>query len=69
MQGRRSDIARLHSDFYRDQLRKTLQWLVASVFFMLLIMLVTFYVVLTAPSQRYYANTSEGRILPMPYHQ
>lgn len=66
MQGRRSQIARLQSDFYRDQFRKTIRRLMVSVTVMFMLIAAIIYVVLTRPQQTYYANTTEGKILPMP---
>lgn len=66
MLGRRHEIARLQSDFYRDSFRKLLRGLIVSVVFIFLLMaLIVYYVLFKAP-QRYYANTVEGRILAMP---
>jgi intracellular multiplication protein IcmL len=66
MLGSRHEIARLQSDFYRDQFRKILRWLIASVFVVLALIACIVYLVLVEPTQHYYANTSEGRILAMP---
>lgn len=65
MLGHRHEIARLQSDFYRDQLRKILRWLLFSVFIMFVMIAAIIYLILAQPSQHYYANTTEGRILPM----
>lgn len=62
----RSANARLQSDFYRDQYRKILNWLVVSVIIMLLLTCAIIYLILFEPLQKYYANTVEGRILSMP---
>jgi hypothetical protein len=62
----RSANARLQSDFYRDQYRKVLNWLVVSVVIMLLLTSGIIYLILFQPIQKYYANTVEGRILSMP---
>ncbi|RDI48611.1 hypothetical protein [Aquicella lusitana] len=66
MWGRRHEIARLHSDFYRDQYRKTLRWLMMTVFIMFALIAAIIYFILVIPSQQHYANTIEGKILPMP---
>ena len=66
MLGRRSDNARLQSDFYRDQYRKMLRWLIIAIVIMLLLIGIIIYKVLVHPDQQYYANTSEGKILLMP---
>ena len=65
MVGRKHEIARLQSDFYRDRYRKTLRWLMGSVFIMFVFLTIIIYFVLFQPQQRYYANTTEGKILPM----
>jgi amino acid permease len=66
MIGSRSEIARLQSDFYRDQFRKVVRWLIVSVMLMFILILMIVYFILFQPTQDYYANTSEGRILDMP---
>lgn len=66
MIGSRNEIARLQSDFYRDQFRKVVSWLIGSVIFMFILIFMIIYFVLIQPSQSYYANTAEGRILDMP---
>jgi hypothetical protein len=66
MLGRRQTIARLQSDFYRDQFHKMLRWLMVSVVMMLMLIVTIIYLLLVKPSQDYYANTLEGKIIPMP---
>jgi len=66
MLGSRHEIARLQSDFYRDQFRRTLRWLMYAFALMLVLILGIIYVTLSQPGQEYYANTSEGLILTMP---
>lgn len=66
MLGSRSTIARLQSDFYRDQFRRLLRWLMISVVIVLLLNVVILYLILFPASEHYYANTTEGKILPMP---
>lgn len=63
MLGRRHEIARLQSDFYRDQFRKMLKWLIGMVFLMFILIAAIAYLILFQPQQRYYANTVEGKIL------
>ena len=62
----RRDNARLQSDFYRDQYRKILRWLIVSVFIMFALIGWIIYLILFKPSPNFYANTSQGKILPMP---
>ena len=66
MLGRRQESARLQSDFYRDQFRKILRWLMGSVLIMFLLIGAIIYVILDQKPQSYYANTAEGKILLMP---
>lgn len=61
----RSEIARLQSDFYRDQFRKVIRWIMVSMVLMLLLIVAIIYCILVQPAQEYYANTSEGRIIQM----
>ena len=66
MLGPRHEIASLQSDFYRIQFRKVLRWLGYSLVIVFLLIAGIFYLILVEPSQSYYGNTSEGKILPMP---
>lgn len=66
MIGRRNEIARLQSDFYRDQFRKIVRWLLGAAILMLVLIFLIIYSILVQPTQDYYANTIEGRILDMP---
>ena len=68
MLGRRSENARLQSDFYRDQYRKMLRWLIVAIFIMFILIGTIIYEILFAPEQQYYANTTDGKILLMPQH-
>jgi hypothetical protein len=62
----RHEIARLQSDFYRDQFRKILRWLLGSVFIIFVLLGAIIYVILARPSIQYYANTTNGQLLDMP---
>ena len=66
MLGRRHEIARLQSDFYRDQYRKILRWLMMALFIMFLLVLGIIYSIFMQPAIKYYANTVEGHVLAMP---
>lgn len=66
MLGPRSQIARLQSDFYRDQYRKIIRWLIGAVFIIFVLIGVIIYTLLFEPRQLYYANTIDGKILAMP---
>ena len=61
----REEIARLQSDFFRDKYRKTLRWLMVSVLVIYLLIAAIIYTILFQPKQYYYANTTDGRIIPM----
>lgn len=65
MLGPRYQIARLQSDFYRDQFRRIVRWLILELLMMALLGCVILYQVLFPPSQAYYANTTDGRVLPL----
>lgn len=62
----RHEIARLQSDFYRDQFHKILRWLIVSVFIIFVLLGAVIYVILVQPSIQYYANTTDGQLLDMP---
>jgi hypothetical protein len=66
MLGQRHEIARLQSDLYRDAFRKTLRWLVISVFIMFALIAAIIYLIFFQPSVHYYANTIDGKIMDMP---
>lgn len=66
MLAKRDEIARLHSDFYRDQFRKTLRLILACVCIMFVLIIAIIYVILFQPTEPYYANTTDGVILLMP---
>lgn len=66
MQGSRHQIARMQGDFYRDQYRKILRWVMALLAVMFLLIAAIIYSILVQPSQAYYGNTTDGKILPMP---
>lgn len=66
MIGNRSEIARLQSDFYRDQFRKIVRWLITSLALAVILIALIIYFILSQPAQKFYGNTVEGRILPMP---
>lgn len=64
--GQRHEIARLQSDFYRDQYRKMLRLILYSVFIIFALILCIIYLVLFKPVSPYYVNTTDGKILSMP---
>jgi hypothetical protein len=65
MQGSRDQIARLRSDFYRDQFRKILNWLFMCIFIIFALIATILYFIYFEPSRQYYGNTTDGKILPM----
>lgn len=62
----RQHSARLQSDFYRDQFRKMLRWLIGVIILIFVLILAIAYLILFQPAQTFYANTVEGKVLPMP---
>lgn len=66
MLSNRHSHAWLQSDFYRDQFRKMLRWLIYCNFIALVLIGIIIYLLLVEPVQPYYGNTTEGKILPMP---
>ncbi len=66
MLGRRHEIARLQSDFFRDQFRKILLCLIISVVVMFILLTTMIYLIISKPKPAYYANTTSGKILDMP---
>ncbi len=65
MLGTRQEIARLQSDFYRDQYRRALRQLFASSCLIVVLICTIIYLVLFKESPDYYASTVEGQIIPM----
>lgn len=66
MIARRHELARLQSDFYRDQFRKILRWTMIAIGITLLMIAIIIYLLLVEPAQQYYGNTTDGKILAMP---
>ena len=66
MISRRQGIARLQSDFYRDQFRKILNGLAVALVIIFLLISGIAYLTIVRPSQQYYANTTGGLLFPMP---
>ena len=65
MLAQRHEIARLHSDFYRDQYHKLLRWLIYAAITILLLLFAIIYLIIYQKPQSYYANTTDGKILQM----
>lgn len=66
MLGPRHEIARMQGDFYRDQYRKVLRWIMGLMIVVYLLIAAIIYSIFVQPSQAYYGNTTDGKILPMP---
>ena len=66
MLGRRYEIAKLQSDFYRDQFHKILRWLLVTSVIIIALAVAIGYFILFQPAPAYYASTTEGKILSMP---
>jgi len=66
MIGRRSELPRLQSDFYRDSYRKILRCLYMCILIIYLLVLIIIYQTISKPRQEYYANTTDGMIIKMP---
>lgn len=65
MIGRKHELARLQSDFYRDNYYKMLRGIIVSaVVIILLILAIIYYVIFMAPPQ-YYGTATSGQIIPM----
>lgn len=65
MIGPRHEIARLQSDFYRDQFRKLLRWLIIAISLIFLLLFIIIYLILFQQPQKYYANTVDGKIIQL----
>ena len=65
MLGTRKEIARLQSDFYRDKYRSVLRKLLFSANLIVILLGLIIYLVLSKETPRYYATTTEGKIIPM----
>lgn len=65
MIGRRDEIPRLQSDFYRDKYYMALSWLFGSIMIILLLILTMVYLLLFSASPDYYASTTTGQIIKL----
>lgn len=65
MVGRRHEIARMQSDFYKDWYHKILNILIGFSFIILFLTLIIIYLILAKPTQKYYATTTEGQIISL----
>ena len=65
MIGRKYELARFHSDFYRDCYYRTLRRIIVSALIILfLILAIIYYIVFTVPPA-YYGTATSGQIIPM----
>ena len=69
MLGQRHHMAHLQGDFYCQKYRKILRWLMMAVSVVFILLMAIIYLVLFSTPERYYANTTEGKILVMPLGQ
>ena len=65
MKARKIQIARLQSDFYRDQFRKLLNRLFIAIAIIFIQILTILYFIYFEPSRQYYGNTTDGKIIPL----
>ena len=65
MLGDRENIARSHSDFYRDKYYSTLRKLLISTGLIVVLICAMIYLILFRTPPQYYATTTEGQIIPM----
>jgi len=66
MLGSRNEIPHFQSDFYRDKYRKLLRWLIVYVFIIFILIVAIIYMILFKAPQKYFGNTTDGKILTMP---
>lgn len=69
MIGRRHEIARLQSDFYRDWYYKVLNWLIFEIIVMLVLTVFIILHVLIHPPQHYYAAALGGQVVALTPHR
>lgn len=69
MLAKRSEIPSLQSDFYRIQFHKLLRWLMIAIIIILLLLLVISYLILVQKPQKYFANTTSGKILQFTHYK
>ena len=65
MLSEREQPSKFKTDFYRDNYRKILRVLLASIVIMVFLILTIIYLVLFKPLPTYYASTTQGQIIPM----
>ncbi len=65
MIGRKHELARMQSDFYRDCYYKMLRSILVSAFVVLLLILAILYYILFTVPPVYYGTATSGQIIPM----
>lgn len=58
-------VVKLRNEFYRDNYRKVVAALLLSFFILLILAAGLFYIVTHPPAPRYFATSSDGRIVPL----
>lgn len=61
----RRKIAKFQSNFYCESYHKILRWFIVSVIIIWLLIAALIWKIAFHPTFRYYAVTSEGKIIPM----
>ena len=62
------ELVRLRNNFYRDNYRKAVSWLLFFLFVIVLLIGVMFYQVSHTPGHDIYATTADGRIVLLQAH-
>lgn len=65
MFGRRDQLPKMQSDFYKNWYHKILYVLMSFSVIILCLIVVIIYLILVKPNQKYYATTTEGQIIQM----
>jgi intracellular multiplication protein IcmL len=58
-------VVKLRNEFYRDNYRKVVLALIFSFFVMIILASALFYIVSHPPAPRYFASSSDGRVIPL----
>lgn len=65
MIGRKHELARMQSDFYRDYYYKFLRGIILSVFLIFFLAVAIIYHILFTVPPTYYGTATSGQIIPM----
>ncbi len=60
-----TESERIRNHFYRDNYRRLIKILLLCLFVIVMLVGVIFYLVMTIPSETYYASTEDGRVIPL----